>query len=85
MPFASTEAGDIVLRPPPNFAIDRSDIKKAKFKTGYGDTADDYLLIKTAKETHRLLGLQSGHKKRFTAAGFTRWCRRSRLTGPDPL
>ena len=57
---------------PTNFAIDRSDIKKVKFKTGYGDTADDYVLIKTAKETYKLLGLQAGHKKRFAAAGFTR-------------
>ncbi len=70
--YRSMSPEQVLRETPTNFAIDRSDIKKVKFKTGYGDTADDYVLIKTAKETHKLLGLHAAHKKRFAAAGFTR-------------
>jgi hypothetical protein len=57
---------------PTNFAIDRSAIRKLKFKTGVGDAASDRVIIKTAGETYKLQGVLRSHKDQFAAVGLTR-------------
>jgi hypothetical protein len=56
---------------PTNFAIDRSEIRKVKFKMGPSDIAPDLVIIKTAKETYKLQGVTSGHRQQFAAAGLS--------------
>jgi hypothetical protein len=70
--YWSMSPDEALRETPTNFAIDRSDIKKVKFKLGSTDVASDVVVIKTAKETYKLQGLLPAHKKQFAEVGLTR-------------
>jgi hypothetical protein len=65
--YLSMAPAEVLAESPTNFAIDRSEIEKVKFKTGYAETAEDDVVIKTTTETIKLRGVQRAHKKQFTA------------------
>ena len=70
--YWSMSPDEVLRETPTNFAIDRSEIKKVKFKLGATDIAPDLVIIKTAKENYKLQGVQRAHKEQFAAAGLTR-------------
>jgi hypothetical protein len=65
--YSAMTPEEVLAESPTNFAIDRSEIKKVKFKTGYSETAEDYVVIKTGNETIKLQGVQRAHKQQFAA------------------
>lgn len=69
--YAAMTPDEVLGESPSNFAIDRSEIVKVKFKTGHGETAEDYVVIKTAEETIKLQGVQRAHRPQFAALKLT--------------
>ena len=58
---------------PGNLAVDRSDIRKVKFKYGSTEQVPDLIIFKTASETYKLQATGSLRpiKKTLVAAGIT--------------
>ncbi len=63
----------VLAETPGNLAVDRSDIRKVKFKYGSTEHAPDLLILKTASDTYKLqaTGSLKAIKKTLAAAGIT--------------